>query len=359
MANTRFGNFSELSQGKEPMTAEEAWIMLNELGLLGQEFIPGATSVRKLMEGKPREAVEELQDWIPGNAAYQNFIRGKEQDWLRNALDAMIIAKPVARGAKKTMEAIEKMPKGGKEGFVQAVFLPKQGNKAILVKPQNQEELKQFNKAIDLAAEKGQIPKNDAIKMKINAASDLKEQQYIQRGLNMGVINADVAPQNLNKIKMEDIDPRYLKDYKLAEAVGNKYKVTEKPKATTKAGSTYYTTGEGGNQLLYSEHTNDAANARHILTDYDMKYKDAVEDLKRALPDPHNPNRYKLIYDKEGRPVNPYKLIVEPNMLEKRMPFRTQEASSKSLNEGKRELEQNPRYMSPDDFLKYMLGLEP
>lgn len=118
MANTRFGNFSELSQGKKPMTAEEAWIMLNQLGLIGQEFIPGATSVRKLMEGKPKEAVEELQDWIPGNAAYQNFIRGKEQDWVRNALDAMIIAKPFARGAKKAAEAIEKMPKGSKEGYV-------------------------------------------------------------------------------------------------------------------------------------------------------------------------------------------------------------------------------------------------
>lgn len=118
MLNTRFGNFSELAQGKKPMTAEEAWIMLKQLGLLGQEFIPGATSVRKLIEGKPREAVEELQNWIPGNDAYQNFIRGKEQDWLRNALDAMIIAKPVARGVKKTAEAIEKMPKGGKEGFI-------------------------------------------------------------------------------------------------------------------------------------------------------------------------------------------------------------------------------------------------
>lgn len=118
MANTRFGNFSELSQGKKPMTAEEAWIMLNELGLLGQEFVPGATSVRKLMEGKPREAVEELQDWIPGNAAYQNFIRGKDQDWVRNALDLAIVGKPLAKGAKKAAEAIERMPKGGKEGFI-------------------------------------------------------------------------------------------------------------------------------------------------------------------------------------------------------------------------------------------------
>ena len=141
MPNTRFGNFSELAQGKKPMTAKEAWIMLNELGLLGQEFIPGATSVRKLMEGKPREAVEELQDWIPGNAAYQNFIRGKEQDWVRNALDAMIIAKPFARGAKKAAEAIEKMPKGGKGGFITAP------------KPSKENKLKDFIEASNAAGQ--------------------------------------------------------------------------------------------------------------------------------------------------------------------------------------------------------------
>ncbi len=118
MADTRFGNFQQLAQGKKPMTAKEAWIMLNELGLLAQEFVPGATSVRKLLEGKPKEALYELQDWIPGNAAWQNFINGKEQDWVRNALDAMVIAKPFARGAKKVMEAVEKVPKGGKEGFI-------------------------------------------------------------------------------------------------------------------------------------------------------------------------------------------------------------------------------------------------
>ena len=118
MADTRFGNFQQLAQGKKPMTAKEAWIMLNELGLLAQEFVPGATSVRKLLEGKPTEALYELEDWIPGNAAWQNFINGREQDWVRNALDAMVIAKPFARGAKKVMEAIEKVPKGGKGGFI-------------------------------------------------------------------------------------------------------------------------------------------------------------------------------------------------------------------------------------------------
>ena len=118
MANTRFGNFSELSQGKKPMSAKEAWAMLNELALMGQEFVPGAVSIRKVFEGKPREAVEELQDWIPGNAAYQNFIRGKDQDWVRNALDLAIVGKPLAKGAKKAMEAIEKMNKGEKAGFI-------------------------------------------------------------------------------------------------------------------------------------------------------------------------------------------------------------------------------------------------
>ena len=75
MANTRFGNFSNLSQGKKPISDEEALAILTNLGFIGQEFIPGATSIRKVMEGKPREAVEELQDWIPGNAAYQNWLK--------------------------------------------------------------------------------------------------------------------------------------------------------------------------------------------------------------------------------------------------------------------------------------------
>lgn len=118
MADTRFGNFQQLMQGKKPMTAKEAWLMLNELGLLAQEFVPGATSVRKLLEGKPMEALYELQDWIPGNAAWQNFINGKDQDWVRNAVDAMAIANPLTKGVSKVMRAVEKVPKGGKEGFI-------------------------------------------------------------------------------------------------------------------------------------------------------------------------------------------------------------------------------------------------
>lgn len=142
MANTRFGNFSELSQGKKPMTDEEAFAMFNQLGLLAQEFVPGAVSIRKVFEGKPREAVEELQDWFPGNTAYQNLIRGKDQDWVRNALDLAVVGKPFVKGAKKAMEAIERMPKGGKEGFI------------VLKKNQGENKLKDV---IEASNEAGQI----------------------------------------------------------------------------------------------------------------------------------------------------------------------------------------------------------
>ena len=359
MADTRFGNFQQLAQGKKPMTAKEAWLMLNELGLLAQEFVPGATSVRKLLEGKPVEALYELQDWIPGNAAWQNFINGREQDWVRNALDAMVIAKPFARGAKKVMEAVEKVPKGAKDGFIQAVFLPKQGNKAILVKPQNQYELTQFNKAIDLAAEKGQIPKNDAKKMKVNAASDLKEQQYLQRAIDLGKKDLYYDDNTIEKLKVQDVDPAFIGKYNTATEVGKRHKVTEKPVATTELGNTYYTTGDLGNQLLYSENTEDAKIARHWFTDYNNKYRAAASDLVKAYPNPRDPSRYGYIKDLNGANRNPYKSVVEPTMLEGKVPYKTLEASTKSIYQGRKDLERNPLYMSSDDFLKYMLGLEP
>lgn len=54
---TRFGNFKELSQGKKPITADEAYLMLKELGMLGNQFIPGAESLGMLLDGKsPKEA---------------------------------------------------------------------------------------------------------------------------------------------------------------------------------------------------------------------------------------------------------------------------------------------------------------
>ena len=141
MANTRFGNFSNLSQGKKPISDEEALAILTNLGFIGQEFIPGATSIRKVMEGKPREAVEELQDWIPGNAAYQNWLNDKPQDWTRNAIDAMIMGKPITKGAKKAFEAIERIPKGGKEGFI------------TLTKPTGQNKLKDVIEASNAAGQ--------------------------------------------------------------------------------------------------------------------------------------------------------------------------------------------------------------
>ena len=357
MADTRFGNFQQLMQGKKPITAKEAWIMLNELGLLAQEFVPGATSVRKLLEGKPIEALYELQDWIPGNAAWQNFINGREQDWVRNGLDAMAVANPLTKGVSKVMRAVEKVPKGAKDGFVQAVFLPKQGNKGILVKPTNQDELNKFNKAIDLAVEKGQIPKSDGAKMKYNAASDIKQQQSIQNAIDHGKMSPNRVETPINELKQEYVSPSDMDNYNKAKNVGLIYKVTEHPSGITREGNKYYTTGEGGNQLLYSENTVDASNARHNFTDYNKKWPLAVNELTKQLPNPRRPDSYMPIRDIFGAYINPYKTITEPAMLKGKLPYKSEEAANMTINEGKRALESNPRYMSSDDFLKYMLGL--
>lgn len=113
---TRFGNFKELSQGKKPITTDEAYLMLKELGMLGNQFIPGAESLGMLLDGKsPKEAAMALQDWIPGNAAYQNWLNDRPQDWSRNAVDAAVMAVPAARGATKAAGAIERTF-GGKLG---------------------------------------------------------------------------------------------------------------------------------------------------------------------------------------------------------------------------------------------------
>lgn len=113
-----YGSFKNLAGDKKGMTAEEAYIMLKNLGLLGQEFVPGATSIRKLMEGDVKGAGSELNDWIPGGKAVENLAEGKDQDWAKNALDLAIVGKPLVKGAKKAAVAIERMPKGGKEGFI-------------------------------------------------------------------------------------------------------------------------------------------------------------------------------------------------------------------------------------------------
>lgn len=138
---TRFGKFSDLVGDREPITGEEAWEVLKKLGLLGQEFVPGATSIRKLMEGEPVEAASEFNNWIPGGKAVENFVDDKPQDWMKNLVDAAIMAKPLAKGAKKVAEVVESIPKGGKEGFIN------------LTKPTGQNKLKDVIEASNAAGQ--------------------------------------------------------------------------------------------------------------------------------------------------------------------------------------------------------------
>lgn len=361
MANTRFGNFSELSQGKKPMDAEEAWIMLKRLGLLGQEFVPGATSVRKLMEGKSREAVEEFQYWIPGNEAYQNLISDKEQDWLRNALDAMIIGKPALKGAKKAAEAIEKIPKGGKEGFANAVFLLK-SKKPILVKPETLSGYEKFCAAIDEGIKKGEITPADGMRFKQNAFANIQTEAKIKSMAEAGKYDMNRSDQYVSRIYREDVPESSREYFDFASNVGENAgkQLKQYPIGVNRTGQKIYSRGDQGN-LLWNEHVMDANTSRHALSDYDTKQDEVNQILKKAYPSPDRRANISAGIKTYDGYKNVYKAVAEPAMsdaAEKKLGFNYKEAADKSFNEGTRMTKENPKYMTVKDFYKFMFGLE-
>lgn len=358
MANTRFGNFSELSQGKKPMTAEEALAMFNQLVLLAQEFVPGAVSIRKVFEGKPREAVEELLDWIPGNAAYQNFIRGKDQDWVRNALDLAIFGKPFVRGATKVAEAIERMPMGNKKGFLNvAPFKNKQGQN-YLIKATNDEELDLLNKSIDIAKNKDLISTEDANKLKNNLQSTYNDYLYKEKLINDNLINPNTTKKvtALKPIAKEDIKNKSYDDYDIAKKIGEKYKVSLKPHGKSLHGNEYYTMYDNDLPMLYSEDMIDASIGRHDLTNYNEIIPFVNKEARELLPGEGNTIR--RIFSKDhNKELNTYKHVIEPTMFGDLKILNNTKASKNSINAGKEQSKKLENYVTPSDFYKIILGL--
>lgn len=357
MADTRFGNFQQLAQGKKPMTAKEAFIMLNELGLLAQEFVPGATSVRKLIEGKPMEALYELQDWIPGNAAWQNFINGREQDWVRNGLDAMSIANPLTKGVSKVMRAVEKVPKGGKGGFLNVLPVKNEQGRNYLTKATNPEEIKILNDGVDIAKDKKIITAEDAEKLKNNFNSTYNHDVHKQKLIDAGLLN----PNNKNRsslklISKDDIKNKSFDDYDKAKELGEKYRVKIKDKGTSLEGDDYFTLYSDNTPMLYSEDLTDANIGRHVLSDYDSKIENVNKEARELLPDGNN--QIKQIFGKgQNKSYNTYKSVIEPEMFKDLMILNNNEASRNSVNAGKALSDNLENKITPMDFYKIMLGL--
>lgn len=357
MANTRFGNFSNLSQGKKPISDEEALAILTNLGFIGQEFIPGATSIRKVMEGKPIEAVEELQDWIPGNAAYQNWLNDKPQDWTRNAIDAMIMGKPITKGAKKAFEAIERIPKGGKEGFLNVLPIKNEQGKNYLTKATSPEELKILNDGVDIAKEKKIISAEDAEKLKNNFNSTYNHDVNKQKLIDAGLLNPDSKNKSsLKLISKDDIKNKSFDDYDKAKELGEKYRVKLKDKGTSLEGDEYFTLYSDNTPMLYSEDLTDANIGRHVLSDYDDKIEIVNKEARELLP--WNNNQIKQIFGKgQNKSYNTYKAVIEPEMFKDLMILNNNEASRNSINAGKALSDNLENKITPLDFYKIILGL--
>lgn len=269
MADTRFGNFQQLMQGKKPMTAKEAWLMLNELGLLAQEFVPGATSVRKLLEGKPVEALYELQDWIPGNAAWQNFINGRDQDWVRNSVDAMSIANPLTKGVSKVMRAVEKVPKGSKGGFITV----SKGDKLKDILTRAEEAGQGLTKEEEERVRKiiGYFNEGDAGNKKA-MSKFLKETEHLAPNERQ-VLNAFVAAKP--NLKTKDMD-RNLKKLDLGDKPEgfDNWPAKKRLEFMDEHGITSYGAGEPGYGVIHPE--------TFSISDYDKALYDKALEEKAA-----------------------------------------------------------------------------
>lgn len=353
-----YGSFKDLSQGKKPMSAEEAWVMLKELGLLGQEFVPGATSIRKLMEGDIKGAGSELNDWIPGGKAIENFVDDKPQDWTKNALDLAIVGKPLVKGAKKTAEAIERIPKGGKEGFLNVTPFKNNQGQNYLIKATNDEELDLLNKSIDAAKNKNLISTEDANKLKNNLQSTYNNYLYKEKLINDNLINPNTIKNvtRLKSITKEDIKNKSYDDYEVAKKIGEKYKVSLKPHGKSLQGDEYYTMYDNDLPMLYSEDMTDASIGRHDLTNYNEIIPFVNKEARELLPGEEN--TIKRIFSKDhNKELNTYKHVIEPTMFEDLKILNNTKASQNSINAGKEQSKKLENYITPNDFYKIILGL--
>lgn len=358
---TRFGNFKELSQGKKPITADEAYLMLKELGMLGNQFIPGAESLGMLLDGKsPKEAAMALQEWIPGNAAYQNWLNDRPQDWSRNAVDAAVMAVPAARGATKAAGAIERTfggKLGPREGFLNVMPVKNSQGQNYLVRATSDEELDLLNKSVDIAKNKKIISSEDADKLKNNLQSTYNNYLYKEKLINNGLINPNSVKKKstLKEITKNDIKEKSYNDYDVAKELGEKYKVNVKPYGKSLQGDKYYTSYDTGLPMLYSEDMTDATIGRHDLTNYNEILPLVNEEARKLLPGKNN--RIKQIFGKGQKELNTYKNVIEPAMFEDINILNNTNASRNSIAAGKEQTKKLENYISPNDFYKIILGL--
>lgn len=145
-----------------------------------------------------------------------------------------------------------------------------------------------------------------------------------------------------------------LKILKKAKKVGKRNRIITKDEGKFE-GLNYYTKYDNNSPLLYAEDRLDANIARHNLSNYDDINEKINKEIREALPGENN--RIAPVFDKDYKPHNPYKSIVEPAVFDKFKVINNIKASGKSLNKAKEDLKTLDEYVLPDEFYKIILGL--
>lgn len=269
------------------------------------------------------------------------------------------VAREAGKGIRKTAEAIERIPKGNKGGFLNVLPIKNEQGKNYLTKATNPEELRILNDGVDIAKDKNIISAEDAEKLKNNFNSTYNHDVNKQNLINAGILNPDnTNKSSLKLISKDDIKNRSFDDYDKAKELGEKHKVKIKDKGTSLEGDEYFTLYSDNTPMLYSEDLTDANIGRHVLSDYDDKLEKVNKEARELLPEGNNHNQIKQIFGKgQNKSYNTYKAVIEPEMFEDFMILNNNEASRNSVNAGKALSENLENKISPLDFYKIILGL--
>lgn len=319
------------------------------------DMFPGYKGYRKgvqniigMLKGEPNKysASDYARDLgystVPFYSAYDNYINDRPQDWVDNTIDAVSnIPGPV--------KALGSIP----------VWL-KQLRVAKIVKPRNEEELKQFKEALTIGVKNGEISLNDANKMIANARYDIANEAKLARLEEAGKFDKNNTAQYITSepISREDIHPDDLEYYDqiIAAADDASTKLKGRPMGYSKhVNMPIYLQGDQG-KLYYNNSAVDANTVRHNLSNYDE-----ISQLGNNVIFDKDRNS-RPIRLKSGARISPYKTVFEPELI-KRMPrdelgYQYKNAMNKSYNDGMEELESLKNYVEVQEFLDYMKSLK-
>lgn len=299
-------------------------------------------------EGPVTSSIDkEAQNWPFYSSLIKPLLKGEKPDF-EMAAKEFALAGSQPGGPAKALGALP-------------IKLNKSGQRYI-VRPESMAEIHKLQSTLREAVKKGEITKADADKLVINAMSNLENQARLESLASEGRFDLDNARQTLTDkpIEKTKVDASESKKYDDAYGVGNwlGHNIKGKAFGRDNNGNIVYLKGDNG-PLWINEHTADANMTRHKLSNYDELIDPVNKSLHKLHPSGTGIAPLKL---KEGKNVNLYKTVTEPQAMNQVKPgelgYNYRTSMNKSVNEGRKATTESPNYKTVDELYKIILGLD-